>query len=143
MRVIIRYLFFYLAATFFFIVFNYLLDLLFFKIDYGNTKGVISGLGYLGYFLVMYTPLFLPFLIFYNYVVNELFIFEKQRFLRYGIALLLGLFIGGMIRRKGISFYIGSYRPLKNLILFGLIMLSLEVTRDVVLYFKYKRQNTF
>lgn len=143
MRVIVRYLFFYLAATFFFIVYNYLLDLMFFEIDYGHIKGIINGLGYLGYFILMYSPLFLPFLIFYNYAVNEIFLIEKQRFWRYLTALLLGIVIGVLIGRKGVSFYIGSYRFLKNIILFGMIMLSLEITRDIVLNFRNRKKMIF
>jgi hypothetical protein len=140
MRTLIRYFFFYLATAFFFIVFNYLLDLLFFKIDYGNTDEVMNGLAYLAYFIAFYTPIFLPFLILYNYAVNELFLINEQRWMRYGIALLLGLLAGGAIGRGGISYYIGSYRPLKNIILFPLIMMSLEITRDVVRYFRNKRR---
>jgi len=86
----------------------------------------------------------LPFLVLYNIVVNELFsnriVSQKQRLLRYSIALALGLSIGLVIGRAGISFYIGEYRPLKNVLLFGMIMLSLEITRDLVISLKNKKR---
>jgi hypothetical protein len=138
MKVLTRYLFLCLVVCFYFIVYNYFLDLIFFKIDYGNTRGVQNGLGYLGYFLVMYLPLLLPFLVAYNYLVTELFLQKKYLWARYGMALLLGVIIGSVVRRSGISFYIGQYRPLKNIILFASIMLSLELTRDVVIYLRNK-----
>jgi hypothetical protein len=96
MKVITRYFFFCLTMGFYFRVYNYLLDLMFFKIDYGNTRNIQGGLGYLGYFLLMYLPLLLPFLVAYNYLVSELFLQKKYLSLRYGIALLLGLIIGSV-----------------------------------------------
>lgn len=116
-----------------------MLDLIFFKIDYGNTKDVTGGLGYLGYYLVLYSPIFLPFLVCYNYVINALLNKKKHRWFRYGIAIVLGLLIGLQIRRGGISFCIGAYRPLKNVLLFALIMLSLEITRDLTLSFRDRK----
>ena len=107
MNVIIKYLLLCMAVGFYFIVYNYFLDLIFFKIDYDNTRGVQNGLGYLGYFLVMYLPLLLPFLVAYNYLVTELFLQKKYLLARYGMALLLGVVIGSVVRRSGISFYIG------------------------------------
>jgi uncharacterized membrane protein len=62
----------------------------------------------------------------YNYAMNNIFI---NTYLRLIIGLLVGIAIGFLIQRGGISFYIGHYRPLKNVILFGLIGISVEVFR--------------
>ncbi len=139
-----RYILFYLAASFFFIVYNHILDLIFFSIEYGRTDNLINGLGYIGYFIAIYTPIFLPFLVVYNIVVNQLFsiriISREQKIVRYLSALVLGSFIGLLIGRAGISVYIGEYRPVKNVLLFGMIMLSLEITRDLIVGLRNKNR---
>lgn len=142
MKAITRYLLLCIAAGFYFIVYNYFLDLLFFKIDYGNTNGVKNGLAYLGFFLVMYLTLLLPFLVAYNYLVTELPLQKKYLWVRYRMALLLGVVIGSVVRRSGISFYIGQYRPLKNIILFALLLLSLEITRDLFFCMKQNKASS-
>lgn len=140
MKAITRYLLLCIVAGFYFICYNYFLDLMFFKIDYGDTKDVQSGLGYLGYFFVMYLPLLLPILVAYDYLITELFLQSKYRWLRYGMVLLLGIIIGSVVRRSGVSFYIGQYRPLKNIILFASLLLSLEITRDLLFYMRSKTE---
>lgn len=141
MRIFYRYILFYLTSAFFFVLYNAVGDVLFYKIDYGHFGNLRNGLGYIGFYIVLYTPWFLPFLILYNVVVNELFfsklINSRSNFFRYPIALFLGTSIGFLLGERGISFYIGKYREIKTILVFGLIMISMEITRSIVLHLRY------
>lgn len=144
MRIFLRYLMLYLAAAFFFIFFNSILDRLFAFIDYGTAERVGSGSSYVGFFITLYTPWLFPFLIVYNIVVNELLtqpdVVKEKQLLRYAIAVFLGLSLGFFIGRGGFSIYIGEFRAIKSICLFGLLMLSIEFTRDIVLKLRHSKR---
>ena len=109
-------------------IYSYLLDLLFFKIEYGTVKTYYkygSGFDYFIWFIVYYV-ISIPFLIGYNFVMDKIL---PYKFYRYLLGILMGLLIGYCMHESGISYYIGQYRPLKNILLFGFIGLSLELTR--------------
>lgn len=130
MRVLLKYIILILPAGVFFILYNYVLDLLFYKLDYGSTEGVPNGLVYTGYFILMYAPFLLLFLIVYNLIVDEVLDLKQQRSLRYLMAFGIGLLTGLAVGRYGASYYIGYLRLLKNVLLFGLLLISLELTKD-------------
>jgi hypothetical protein len=51
----------------------------------------------------------------------------------------VGLIIGTSIGRKGISYYIGEYRSVKQIIVFGLMGLSIEIMRRIVVNIRMEK----
>lgn len=120
---------FYLSVVFFFTLYSILLDLLFGRIDYGRVAHYkFIPMTYVLFFGIGYLFPVLPIAILYNYVLSTLEI--RKPYIRIIIGLLVGLFIGYIVK-EGYSFYIGEYRPLKNVILFGLIGVSVEILRII------------
>jgi len=135
-----RYLAVYLGIAFLFTLYSTLLDLLFYRLDYGSAASYqFLPMTYFLYFAVGYLYPALPAVVFYNYAINNIFL---NTYVRLIIGLLLGLSIGFLIQRSGISFYIGHLRSLKNIILFGLIGVTIELLRIVVVYFMHKKVTT-
>lgn len=134
MKVFKRYLLIYLATSFFFSIYSFILDLVFFQLDYGSISryhdwGMI--IGYNVWYLMFYTPYALPLAILYNLFINVYFDKEDKKVFRYVLGLMFGLVIGMQIDERGWSRYIGEYRPLKNTLLFGLVLLSVELVRTI------------
>jgi hypothetical protein len=140
--IFIRYLSFYLVAAAFYCFYNSLFDSIFFQIDYGKSRSVLdNSLRYVGWFLVLCTPWFLPFLLVYNLFTNELLrnnYTVKGTATRYTAALFSGWFLGFAVGRSGVSYYHGEYRSLKSILVFISILITLELTRDLVVRIKYK-----
>lgn len=129
LKTIWRYLLFYASVGFFFALYSSLLDLLFYRIEYGNEANYrFELLSYVLYFVIGYLFPALLISIVYNLVMSSVFM---KIYLRLIIGLLVGISIGFLIERSGVSYYIGHYRPLKNIILFGLIGVSVEVLRII------------
>ncbi len=124
-----RYLIVYLAVAFLFTLYSTLLDLLFYRLDYGSAASYeFLPNTYFLYFAIGYLYPALPTVVFYNYAINNIFI---NTYVRLIIGLLLGLSIGFLIQRSGISLYIGHLRPVKNIILYSLIGISVEILRII------------
>ena len=135
MKIVKRYFLFYCAVGSFFGIYSYIFDLIFCKIDYGQNCHYDYPLSFIFYTLTLlvYNILFtLPICLIYNIYVNIFWKREDNKILRYTIAVLIGLFIGYSVKRFGWSFYIGDYRHLKNIIVFSLTGLSVEILRTIV-----------
>lgn len=139
-RTIVRYVLFYLAVVFFFSLYSALLDLLFYRLDYGpETKYRFEPGFYVLYFGLGSSLVAIPISIGYNYAISHVHL--KRRFMRIVIGLVVGICIGAIVQRRGYSLYIGDMRPQKNIILFGLIGVSLEIARLIVENFRHKRHS--
>jgi hypothetical protein len=127
-EIFIRYLLFYLAVVFFFSLYSSLLDFIFYRLDYGSTATFKFRFGeYLAYFGIGCFPIAAVMSVLYNLALSSLRL--KYKFVKVLFGLLVGLFIGLMMKKNGYSFYIGEMRPLKNAILFPLIGFSVEIAR--------------
>lgn len=134
MNVIKRYLLFYLATSFFYSILSFILDLVFYIMDYGSISKYDDWGSFLGYnipFLMFYTPYALPVAILYNMFMNVYFGEKDNKVFRYVLALMFGLVIGMQVGRAGWNMYIGEYLPLKNTLLYGLVLLSVEIVRTI------------
>jgi uncharacterized membrane protein len=133
-----RYLLFYLTIAVLYTFWSYFFDLLFFRIDYGSTKDYMAvGFEYFFYFIIGYSYIALPICMVYN-VATNLALVEGNKWIRYLIAVIIGCGIGLIVGRSGVSYYIGQYRSLKNILLFGMVLLTAELMRDVIVYYRYK-----
>jgi len=127
-EIVIRYVCFYLAVVFFFSLYSSLLDLLFYRLDYGSEATYRFRFDlYVAYFGIGCLPLAASISILYNLALSSFrFGYPLIRIL---IGVGVGLFIGLIVKTRGYSFYIGEMRPMKNVILFPLIGVSIEVIR--------------
>lgn len=139
MKVFKRYLLFYLAVGSLYGIFSFIFDLLFCQIDYGVKCHYDYPLSFIFYALTLlfyYFPISLPISMFYNSFVN--FKISNYKLRRYGFGLLFGLCVGYIAHRNGWSFYIGQFRHLKNIIVFGLTGLSIEILRTIIVKRRYR-----
>ena len=129
-----RYLLFFLQVTFFFSIYSYILDLVYYKRDYGTSENYFySFWAYVVLFITACLPISLPVSLFYNWISENGFEKLKGRHLiRMIYALMIGFFIGFALGDGGSGFYIGKYRAEKNLILYPAILLSAEIARIVL-----------
>jgi hypothetical protein len=141
-KIVKRYILFYLSIAVLFSVWSYALDVIFYKIDYGGKyKSRATGFEYFVWFIGLYTIVALPICILYNTVMNSESL-ENIKWVRYIIAISVGLLIGFIMGRSGFSYYIGEYKALKHLILFPLILLSAEIIRNFVVKYRYSKNKT-
>ncbi len=125
-RKILRQVFFFLATGLLFGLYSSSIDLVFSGIEDRNYQ-YFYGLDYSIYFIVLIF-LTLPFSLLYNWLQDYLtsFVSRKYVFL-FGIfcGLLVGLLTAGAIR----SHYLGDHRLIKNLLVFALVFVTLELIR--------------
>lgn len=126
-----KYLLFYLGVAFLYSFYSVVLDNIFFDIDYGTDRGFLQSISYyFFYFIIVFFPIAVPLVFFYNWVVlNGFENLTGKHFIRIFFGFFIGLMIGLSMRRAGASFYIGHLRPLKNCILFSLVGVSAELIR--------------
>ena len=128
-----KYILFYFAVVFFFSLYSYGLDLIFHKMDYGSTSGARSMFQYAAYFIIVCFPIALPLTLFYNYVCSNGFNhLSGKHIIRILFGVFAGFNIGLILRENGPNYYIGQWASLKNLILYPLIGLSVELLRILV-----------
>jgi hypothetical protein len=137
----IRYLLFYLSVVYFLAMYSYILDLIFYKVDYGTLRRYnYSVMGYIIVFLINPFYITLPVTLLYNYAINNLLPVQKKIRLLIGlcVGISIGTFIGG--RGVGLSFYIGEYRWLKHLLVFALTGVSVELMRILVVKLRMRHK---
>ncbi len=129
----IGYIIFYLWVMFFFSFYSYILDLIFYIKEYGSTKKYIySVVTYPAYFIFACFPVAVPLSILYNWVaLNGFDSLHRKHIIRVVFGVFVGVNIGLILRDGGPSFYIGHFRTLKNLILYPLVLLSVEIVRII------------
>ena len=137
-----KYLLFYLWVAFFYSLYSVILDNIFFNIDYGADRGFLQSISYyFFYFIIVFFPIAVPLVFFYNWVVlNGFENLTGKHFIRVFFGIFIGLMIGLSMRRAGASFYIGHLRPLKNCILFSLVGVSVELIRIVKAKYNEQRR---
>ena len=142
-----RYLLFYLAAGIFYGIYSFVLDIVLCKIDFGPNCRYDYPLSFIFYsitFLIYHFLIAFPLSMLYNSVINFRFRdVNRNILLRYLTAVLFGLIVGYSIERAGWSFYVGQYRPLKNIILFAVLALSVEILRTYVVRRRIKKDEGF
>jgi hypothetical protein len=129
----VRYLQFYLAVIYFLSLYSYILDYVFYKIDYGTFSTYHQNIGYyILVFILYYCYFTVPFVLIYNYAINNWV--PEHRTIRLLAGLFAGLFIGSFIGGSGVglSIYIGQYRWLKHLLVFSLTGITVELVRILV-----------
>ena len=136
-NVIIRYLLFYCCLITVLSLTSYILDLFFYRYDYGSaTKYHYTPLQYFPYYMIIGYFIF-PFSFIYNYLAHKLppgFNLSKIIF-----SLLFMLIIGFLMNpRYRFGYYIGEYRVLKNFILMILSGIFLETIRFYVVQNRHK-----
>lgn len=130
-----RYILFYLSVIYFLSLYSYALDLLFYKLDYGDTYVYpYNGAQYVLYYVIIGYMIF-PLSLLYNYGINHLF--SKRNYARILIALFVAIALGFVIGDKA-GYYIGEYRLLKNLLAFTLTAVSVELLRIWVVKLRIK-----
>jgi hypothetical protein len=135
----LRYFLFYLSVAYFYGLYSYILDQLLFKItpssDYYFYRR--SPIDYIIHFIVTYGIFTIPISMGYNAFINNYFTRPNYKTILCGLA--VGLIIGTSIGRKGISYYIGEYRSVKQIIVFGLMGLSIEIMRRIVVNIRMEK----
>ena len=135
-----RYVYFYMCVVFFFTLYSYVIDLILIKLTPGSGTYIYSIYDYPLYFIILCFPVAVPLIVFYNWIVNNAFeTLKHKNVIRLLFGLVTGFLVGLAVGRNGLSFYIGEYKWLKNLILYSLIGISVEVVRVIVVN---KRYNT-
>ena len=129
LRIILRYLWFYLSLIYFLSLYSYLFDLLFCKIDYGTSDNYIySVFQYFPFYIIM-GYLLIPGSIIYNYIINKLLFWSFP--LRILVGFLAGVVLALLVG-EGWSYYIGEYRFLKNVLTYATTGVSIEFFRMLV-----------
>ena len=129
----VRYLQFYLSVIYFLSLYSYILDYVFYKIDYGNFSTYHQNIGYyILVFILYYCYFTVPFVLLYNYAINNWV--PEHKTIRLFAGLFAGLLIGSFVCGKGVglSIYIGEYRWLKHLLVFSLTGITVELMRILV-----------
>ena len=110
---------------------SYLLDLVFYKIDYGSMVGIRHHpIEYMGYYMIMGFWLF-PTTLMYNYIIN--YHMPINMFVRMlACIILLLIFCGTIDERFHFGYYIGKYRFLKNIIAIIVTGILVELLRNWV-----------
>jgi hypothetical protein len=124
----LRYFLFYLSVAYFYGLYSYILDLYFYR---------GSPIDYIIHFIVTYGIFTIPISMGYNAFINNYFTRPNYKTILCGLA--VGLIIGTSIGRKGISYYIGEYRSVKQIIVFGLMGLSIEIMRRIVVNIRMEK----
>jgi hypothetical protein len=108
---------------------SYGLDVIFWKyVDKTKYRGIGNVIAhYIIYFVVLQGIGLIIYMVNFNLVTQHPF-FQKGIY-QLLLGLVLGALIGLMIHRGFISWYIGEYRPLKNLILYGLLGLLYAILK--------------
>jgi hypothetical protein len=115
---------------------------MFYQIDYGNIKSYRAvGFEYLIWFLGLYSVVALPLCILYNLIINSEAV-QNANGVRFILALALGLIVGFLMGRGGVSYYIGEYKAVKHLVLFPLVLISTEFVRGFVVKMRYSKHTT-
>ena len=129
-RVIVRYALFYCAVIFILSFYSYLLDFLFYKIDYGSIAGVnYPPFQYMIYYII-YGFMVFPLSLLYNYTINY---FNPPLPLKFAYAIISCIIAGAVLSRNfHFGYYIGEYRPLKNIIVLMLTGVTIEILRKYV-----------
>lgn len=143
-NIIKRYWLFYAAVGFFYGIYSYLFDLLFCYIDYGSNCHYRYPVGFMFYAftLLIYHFFFtFPIAIFYNSFLN--YYFKDINKYRYFVGFFIGLMIGYSVHESGFSLYIGEYRALKNVIVFALTGLAVEILRTIVVKKRYENNDEY
>ena len=124
---ITKHLIFCSSIILLYATYSLVLDKYYFRIDHGEDYGIISSfLYYLFHISIMYFPYWIIISVFYNWVA--FFGFDN---LPYKTIIRLAF------RNVEGSFYIGSLRPQRNIILFTFMGFSAEILRFFAInYFK-------
>ncbi|HQU56776.1 MAG TPA: hypothetical protein PLG88_05060, partial [Chitinophagaceae bacterium] len=113
-------------------------------IDYGKYEDSIISVFfyYVSYFIIFYFPFWVIIILFYNWIVIEkLKAFPNLHLIRIVFGLITGFIIGLICQHAQGTFYIGKFRPLRNIILFTLVGLSTEVVRVCVNHYFFKKKS--
>ncbi len=135
----LRYVYFYLSVVYFLSIYSYVLDYIFYKIDYSSFKDYRdSVVWYIVSFGIARVHILIPIIIFYNYAINNFF--PDNKYVRLLCGLFMGLLIGFLFRECGIglSIYIGKWCSLKQILVFILTGVSVELLRILVVKLRYK-----
>ncbi len=135
-----RYLIFYIVVGALYGIYAELFDLVFSCLEYGTAFHYYYPLSFIFYLYVLLAYFFLitfPVCLIYNLVINFGFANTKLKMYRYVFGLLVGACIGYLVHGSGWSFYIGEYRPLKNIVVFMLTGLSVEIIRTIIVHRRY------
>lgn len=133
----LQYLLFYGCLLVCTSVVSFLLDVLFYRLDYGSSASVYyTPLDYILFFAIVGYWLF-PLSLIYNYAVNELRPSSVSRVI--GCTLLL-LFAFLLIRTNyEFGHYIGQYRQLKNMLTAVLSGLAVECIRNKIVSVRIRK----
>ena len=136
---ITKHLIFCSSIILLYATYSLVLDKYYFRIDHGEDYGIISSfLYYLFHISIMYFPYWIIISVFYNWVA--FFGFDNlpyKTIIRLIFGTLIGFIIGLAFRNVEGSFYIGSLRPQRNIILFTFMVFSAEILRFFAInYFK-------
>lgn len=136
-KVILRYLQFYLCVIFILSIYSYFFDLIFrYLVEKTNDEIHYEWVQYIAYYIIAGYFIF-PFSMIYNYFINN--IFSKKIVIRIiaGMATLL-LFGALLSGNYEFGYYIGEYRPFKNIIVLLLTGVTVELIRIVVIRYRQR-----
>jgi hypothetical protein len=134
MKMVLRYFLTYLGLGILYALISFGLDLIFGYQVRHSGKEIVH---YMLYFYLMYFIFVIPFVAVYNLWIDQSK--KKPHFITQILVIgLFSLLFGFLLRRMGISFYIGELRPLKNIILCFMIAI---VYASVNYFFVHRRAN--
>lgn len=135
-----RYTFFCLVVILLFSIYSYLLDQVYYRIEYGTAEQYRHNVGdYMVSFVFFSFPFSILIPVGYNYVVNKwISIIPYSTLLRFLFGASCGLLIGYLVQRRVVSYYIGPLRAQKNLYLFPMVGISVEIIRNMKMFFQRK-----
>lgn len=138
-KTIWRYLQFYGTVIFVLSFYSYLLDIIFYSIDYGSPDLYYYPVQYIGYYVLAGYMVF-PISLLYNYLINHSLPKNNEARLLAGI---IGFTMVGWLLTIDFKFgyYIGEYRPLKNIIVIFLSGATVELLRILIVKRRLKKKS--
>lgn len=136
-KVIRRYLLFYLSVIFILSIYSYFFDLIFRSlVEKTNDEIYYEWVQYIAYYIIAGYFIF-PFSMIYNYLINN--IISKKIIIRIIAGMATSLLFGALLNGYyEFGYYIGEYRPLKNILALLFTGVTVELIRIVVIRYRQR-----
>lgn len=136
-KVILRYLVFYLSVIFLLSIYSYFFDLIFYSLDKDkNAEIYYDWVQYIVYFMIAGFLIF-PLSMIYNYFINN--IISDKKIIRIIAGMTTSLLFGALLSGNyKFGYYIGEYRPFKNILMLLFTGITVELIRIVVVRYRQR-----